>query len=188
MDWKSVDSNYEIVHWRRVIVTRFHRQRDIRDTLSRATLSLGKSLPDNVHVCQTFDEFPAPRAPRIYATDFAALSRANTIYTHTHTRARARARACVCVCVCVCIYVYRYVATLTYIILSAIYIYIHIWHFYQLCQNFVNLDTYDMNNDFTFHQIRAKFCCIHTTQICKLILYSAKWFGNCKHIFLILII
>ena len=113
MDWKSVDSNYEIVHWRRVIVTRFHRQRDIRDTLSRATLSLGKSLPDNVHVCQTFDEFPAPRAPRIYATDFAALSRANTIYTHTHThththlythtRARVRAR------VCVCVYIYMYI-------------------------------------------------------------------------------
>lgn len=104
---------------RRVIVTRFHRQRDIRDTSSRATLSLGKSLPDNAHVCQTFGEFPAPRASRIYATDFAALSRANTIYTYTYIYK----------------YIYRHVDVYYFV-----RVYIYIWHFYQLCQSLANLD------------------------------------------------
>jgi len=110
--WKPVDSNYEIVHRVAWIVTRFHRQRDIRDTLSRATLSLGKVASRQCARLSNVRRIPCAARRPVFTRQILLHCRAQIQYIHTYMYIRRR-------------------------IISFVW---YIWHFYQLCHSLANLD------------------------------------------------
>lgn len=98
---------------RRVIVTRFHRQRDIRDTLASDIVARKVASRQCAAFVKTFDaNFPAPRraAPRVFTRQILLhCSRANTIYIYIYIYRHTY--VCIHMRIYTCIYTYIYICT-----------------------------------------------------------------------------